>query len=282
MLKRAIRILPLYWIISLLVLIVQTRSIPLSLPSLYKTVFIFPILDNTSFIYPVLPQGWTLAYELLFYAIICSFLCLKKFDVPKGVFIALIALTAFGYIFKPTNIIGNFILSPFWIEFAFGLLIGMGYHGFERHQTRVGPLTSKILSLTILIVGVLFMLATIFVNTNSISMVESFSNDYATAFKRVIIWGIPSALFVIGVTFSTRIYNWSIHRLFVTIGNASFSSYLIHFYVLRRVNNFFTRNHLFNADFQIILFLLLVMALGILVYIYIEKPIIKYVSKAFL
>jgi exopolysaccharide production protein ExoZ len=278
MLKRAVRILPLYWLISLLVLIVQTINIPLSWSSLYKTVLIFPIFDKKSFIYPILPQGWTLAYELLFYGIISTFIYLKKFNILKGVIISLSALTLLGCIVKPTSIIGNFILSPFWMEFATGLLVGKWYHEFEKHPAKLSSSTLKTLSLMSLVVGACLMIATIFINTKLISMMECFANDYPTALKRVVIWGIPSALFVIGVTFSASIYKCRIPKLFVTIGNASFSCYLIHFYILRRINNYFTKLPLINADFQVIVFLLLIIASGIFVYRFIEKPIIKNVS----
>ena len=65
--KRFIRIFPLYWLISFIVILISLKNYAISTESLIKTVAFFPLIDRDHFIFPIIPPGWTLPYEVFFF-----------------------------------------------------------------------------------------------------------------------------------------------------------------------------------------------------------------------
>src|ERR1700730_5517211 len=75
LLRRIIRIAPLYWILTIaylaLVILTARRHIPTT--DIVASFFFLPARDENGMIYPPIGQGWTLAYEMFFYvALACA------------------------------------------------------------------------------------------------------------------------------------------------------------------------------------------------------------------
>lgn len=97
--RRLIRIVPLYWAVTLIYaakLAMQGHS-P-ALLDVARSLFFVPFVDASGQIRPVLGAGWTLNFEMLFYAALCAALVFAqklRFVVVGGVFAALLAARLF-------------------------------------------------------------------------------------------------------------------------------------------------------------------------------------------
>lgn len=278
--KRVLRVVPLYWLISLVVACFQLKLTSVDINSLLKSVLIFPLFDKANFIFAILPQGWTLAFELYFYFIIYLFLKARRRNTLKCVILALLVLAAIGYFIRPQSFIFNFLTSPFLIEFAIGLLIGKFYAAQSMASISKNAVSFKSFAVFALIVGLLLTLGSIFIDTSRIYDIDFFAKNPLVTLERVLIWGLPCALFLFGLTFCELLFNMKIAKAFITLGDASYSCYLIHFYILQRLNNFFTRHQYLNPDIQILLFATLTILLSIPVYRHVEKPLLKTLKRA--
>src|SRR4030081_3263261 len=98
---RIIRVVPLYWLWTLFLV-----ALTLMAPHMLKRVHPTPIMVVKSLLFimvaPVLLQGWTLNYEMFFYALFALSLCLTRFrlEVMTG---ALLLLVGIGYAFGPPS-----------------------------------------------------------------------------------------------------------------------------------------------------------------------------------
>jgi len=117
--KRFIRILPLYYLISFLtalnMIFVHHESIPVL--SIAKTILFFPLFDIKTFIDPIVGVGWSLSYEIYFYSLIGILLILKK-DIYKRLLIIILLLVIIGLSFNIQSPLLKFLKSYFirvWI-----------------------------------------------------------------------------------------------------------------------------------------------------------------------
>lgn len=137
---RMLRIYPVYWIYTSLVLAVflvapaMVNSAYDHPPSILKSYLLWP-----QDVAPLLGVGWTLIHEMYFYLIIAAMLA---FAVPLGRGLVVWALAvAAGYVLLGP--IGDPVLavifSPLTLEFilgaAAGLLIAAGYSGFSQIES---------------------------------------------------------------------------------------------------------------------------------------------------
>lgn len=117
--KRAVRIIPVYWILTTVALIVFLIS-----PSSVNSTLQRPGIINSYFLYPVeglsmlLAVAWTLRYEFIFYVIFA--ICLKTGHRYIYASIILFAMW-FGSLFNHDNFYVNFILSEYMLEFLLGI-----------------------------------------------------------------------------------------------------------------------------------------------------------------
>jgi exopolysaccharide production protein ExoZ len=123
--QRIVRIVPLYWVmttakiatvLAVPSLVLRTR---LDLPYVVGSYLFLPVRDSAGGFFPVLPVGWTLTYEMLFYALVSLALLLQwrvlAITGPAlgALVLAAIALGSDGF--------ANTIVA----EFVFGVLVGI-------------------------------------------------------------------------------------------------------------------------------------------------------------
>jgi peptidoglycan/LPS O-acetylase OafA/YrhL len=275
--KRAIRILPLYWFLSsILVFLSRHNPNVMTRDILLKTYSLFPIFDKDSFIFAIIPQSWTLAYELYFYFIIFLALVFMKRHANSTVLISLICLVAVGFLFHGSYLV-TFLTSPLLIEFIFGIGIGLIYHLVVNKGDRTGkdPIL-KGLSIPFIIAGAALMCITIFIDTRPFYIAENVAADNTLAIQRSLYWGLPCALLVCGYLLAEHFYQLTAWKLFVAIGDASFSCYLVHFIFLRKLENIFQSITSINADLYVPIYLVLVVGLSFAVYKFIERPLTRF------
>jgi exopolysaccharide production protein ExoZ len=131
--KRAMRIIPAYWVATLLVTILalmlpqQFRTTIPTVEGFLKSLFFFPSQDPKA---PLLNLGWTLDYEAFFYFIFaCSFFLKSELRTLAHI-VLLGALVAVGQMNDGLGYVASFYTSPSLIGFVTGTILAQAYrHG---------------------------------------------------------------------------------------------------------------------------------------------------------
>ncbi len=211
--KRAQRIVPLYWGVTLLVAAVALL-VPAAFPAmqvtgqaLVQSLLFIPYQDPQGLIAPLIVPGWTLNYEMFFYALFAAGLLAPDRLRPWLVSGALAALVAIGPFGDAANPLWATYTNPILLEFGAGLWLGWLW----SHDRLPGRSVGWALTALGLLGFVAVTLAGI---------------DVAPA--RVLFWGLPALLLVTGAVSIER--NGPVPNLapLRALGDASYSLYLIH------------------------------------------------------
>ncbi|MBA3897949.1 MAG: acyltransferase, partial [Sphingomonadaceae bacterium] len=125
--KRLIRVLPLYWLATLAVF-AAARAAPAlfaatdpSWLNLARSLLFIPYARPDGVVQPLLFLGWTLNYELLFYAIFALALAVGGTRASLVAVALLVALTMVGLAIPPDLTALHFWTRPILLEFALGI-----------------------------------------------------------------------------------------------------------------------------------------------------------------
>ncbi len=215
MLRRISRIVPMYWLATLawcaIAAVGITAWVKLTPEHVVKSLFFVPHY-NPSYpdeVFPVLVPGWTLNYEMFFYLIFALCLFLPARLRLAGLVGALGGLVIAGWLTTASGPIAATYTSPLLLEFLAGVAIGhcwrRGLH--PRGATAAACLTAGLAAL-------------VYAGATGI--------DEDT--QRVLYWGAPSVLIVIG---ALGVRPLAVeHGRLLLIGDASYSIYLTHLFGL--------------------------------------------------
>ncbi|TCR71851.1 exopolysaccharide production protein ExoZ [Rhizobium sp. BK376] len=212
--KRLIRIVPLYWAATMAIALLALTTTAFNTykfhwDDLLRSLLFFPFVGYNGLIQPIIRPGWTLNFEMFFYVTFAIGLSFKK---PLIVcFTAITSLCILGYVFSPLAAPLQLWTAPLMIEFLLGLLIS---------QIRFGDRIKVALAVTAL--GILFLIIGFSVGENE--------NNIGIA--RVITFGFPFALLMLGSTALERAGVWPRIPLLEHLGDISYSLYLLHATVL--------------------------------------------------
>ena len=273
LLKRVIRIYPIYWIylsaVMLLILINPSFVNSSTDASYVRSILLLP--SSTT---PLLNVSWTLVYEMYFYLLI-SFI-VYFFNTNKYIYInILIILSVLLGLYIGQNRYSypevKLITSPMLLEFLFGMFI---YYLLNRR--------SQVLKYGVYF---LFISTIIFIsyhyNEIYFADIDFFGTDIYD--NRVVYFGIPSFFLVLGLValeYKKTLLKVNILKF---IGDISYSLYLSHYFVLVLVYKVFEKfvhieSYIINIVF-IILSIVISFIVGAFSYIYIEKRLIQYLNK---
>lgn len=141
--RRALRILPMYWLATLLM-----ATLVLLAPQLFTAAvvtlehFVLSMLlvphvsPATGDVAPLLVPGWTLSYELFFYAVFALFLRAGDGVRALGATLVLALLFLAGHAL-PASAAREFLTQPLVFEFAFGLFAGYAWRRGWRCPERI-------------------------------------------------------------------------------------------------------------------------------------------------
>ena len=212
LLRRFLRIAPLYYVMTALIVAIMVVAPALVvggrlnahhiIASLLFLPALHPVLGTME---PVLPQGWTLNYEMVFYLLFAGALVLSRPFRPWAVCLALLALVLGGVGSDPHSIFG-FFTSSIVLEFGFGLLLGVAI-------TSGVPLPKTVAAL-LLIAGAIGIPATW-------SLVEG-------GIPRAGLSGVAATALVAGAIFLELRGAMLRNRILQLLGDASYSIYLVH------------------------------------------------------
>lgn len=212
--KRLIRIVPLYWTLTLAVFVVAmvmprllkaTEADPVQL---VKSLFFIPFMKSNGQIHPVLFLGWTLNYEMFFYALFAVGLLFRRRIVTVAVTSAAIAaLVALGMA-ADGGVPFTFYTNAIMLEFIAGMLLALA-------APRIG-------------LGLVPAMALIALGLGGAALVE----PYVTMENRGFLW-LPFALLIVAAAVAAENRGHATHsRAILLLGAASYSLYLVHPYVL--------------------------------------------------
>jgi len=214
MLKRIFRVVPLYWLCTIVLfgialaaphLMQATRG---DVTELLKSLFFVPFVKSNGNVHPLLYLGWTLNYEILFYALFALSLVLAPRRPHLLAVALLLGLFATGRLVHFDHVPLRFWTAPIVIEFVFGIT---AYHVWR----------SGVLARLPALAAVLIALGA------WLTMAAVRSDDE----MRPLLWGLPAmVLFLATLSLERR---WHVPALWLLIGNASYSLYLTHAYVIQ-------------------------------------------------
>ena len=265
LLRRIYRIAPLYWAGTIAFCALSLYSWTFSLPPspvtgvthLVTSLLLLPAGPPLVY-WPILGLGWTLIYEMFFYAIFAATLYLVDWQVRfTAVSLILTALVAAGFLFQPQGWL-RWYTAPVIAEFAVGVAIATWFAKGRSVLPHVAML--------ILTAGVAMLL-----------LCPLPGRDLIT--NRVFYWGIPTALIVFGAVALEQSGVPLRSRWLNLLGDASYSLYITHIFVLGGLAIVWNKFHLWSAAQGRLSYYLLCVVVSILVgigvYKFAERPLTR-------
>jgi exopolysaccharide production protein ExoZ len=218
--KRFLRIYPVYWVATVLTLLVgywEPRVVDwraLNPIMVAKSLMLFP-----QGIAPVLRQGWTLVHELKFYVVFGLLLILPHrrsiplfwvWAVGSAATLVLSVVSGRWLVEDGVGRIVNYLLHPVNLEFLSGILAAW----VVLHKRTTAWLDAGLLAVGVVWAGIV---------THYFWALKP-----DTKYHAVILFALPSFLLVLGATLVERRWRPEIPRWLVKLGDASYSTYLFH------------------------------------------------------
>ncbi len=217
MINRVRRVVPLYWFFTVLMAVLY-----LAMPSLFKnaaitfsafiqSLFFIPHFSaaHTGEIWPIVAPGWSLNFEMYFYALFALSLFLAmQFRLA---FIAVVITLMFiaAHVLNSGGAINQFLKDATVFEFIFGMLLAHFWRAGWRLSSRTGAI--------LLVTG----FALLLLHSQKLGLA-------AMDMPGIITYGIPSAMVVAGSLFVVV----PVNKLGLLLGDASYALYLSHIFVL--------------------------------------------------
>lgn len=265
-LKRLARIIPLYWILTILVFCLALTKPELlnnttpNFEHLLKSLFFIPFDKNNIGHFPVLFLGWSLNYEILFYITFSFSLVVSRRYRAYVCSVILVLIFLTSSFFSGEDFIFQVYSESIILEFIIGMFI-YKFYVLQKNSN----------SQYFIYYNFLFIILLILVSIAVINFDLPRFFSYGTMGALVLFF----FLFFIDDNFFPKI--------FILLGDASFAIYLVHPYIIQ----FFYK--ILKIDDSNIISNLLVSALSvaltllvsILIYKYLEKPINIKIKKLF-
>lgn len=241
--RRLIRVLPLYWAMTalfLLVVAVAPGVLNSGIPDWRQIVasfLFFPLTRPDGLTLPVYSLGWTLNYEMLFYALFAGAVALPRRAAVIAVALVLGGGVAFSALAGPLPEPFQFWTRPIVLDFIFGLCLGLLY---GRGAT-IPPVPAMAGALVAVVVLALDL------------PVQAPLNGLPTL-GPILGYGLPAALLVAMAAFGEteklsrevagrinmlRRPLAGVIRIFAELGDASYALYLLHPFVIRAMRKVF-------------------------------------------
>jgi peptidoglycan/LPS O-acetylase OafA/YrhL len=268
MLNRLTRVAPIYWLLTLATFSVAwlaprlMQATVADVEQLLLSLSFIPFRKSNGLVQPVLFVGWTLNFEMFFYALFALGLAFR--DRRRGALLVVLSLgvlVALGWWFRPENVQAAFYTRPIILEFAAGM--GLATLGPSlRCDTAFGRGA----------VGLLCALA-----LGAVALVPV---AFPTA-SRLLTHGAPALIVVAcAIVLHHSGVSWS-NRWAVMLGNASYSLYLTHPFVTQATQKVGKALGLSPtvAIVGALLTLVLVSLVGVATHLWLEKPLTAFVKQ---
>lgn len=220
-LRRVVRIVPLYWIATTLILaqlayfylkVGDLGGINSSAAAVLASFAFIPYPAPSGEVLPLLVVGWTLNYEMFFYLLFAGFLVFSKYRAVAAISALLIAGVAANTAFGPFLMPLGFWFDEIILEFIMGMGIGLLMRNSRRIPEGAGLV---LLGLAALALGYIQIRG-------------------PTGLPRSVEFGLPAAAIMVAVVLT----DWRVLKPkevtiapLAAVGAASYSLYLLHLHV---------------------------------------------------
>ncbi len=269
--SRAIRIVPLYWAMT-----VAMFAVAMIMPSklgnstadpseLIKSLLFIPFEKSPGVLQPTLFLGWTLNYEIFFYVLFATALFVRNaFWRLTLIVLSLVLLTVIGRVVASDSIFFRFYTDPIVLEFCYG--IGIAVLLKQLTQRQVSAFWPWVLVATALLI------ATVLLGVNRPS---------TTLSGRELFFGVPAALLVLAALLFEHRGVKCESRILLLVGAASYSLYLSHPFVFvpaAQLRGFVAPGTFVTLLWGVATFIACIVG-AILLYQLIERPVTAYLHK---
>lgn len=214
MMRRVVRIVPLYWLLSLLM-----AFLLLALPQAFNrlefqpahlaaSLFFIPWPNNLGEPFPILGVGWSLNYEMFFYVIMALVLWCARLRLLT-LTLVMVPLALIGMAVRPQHLIVQALTHNILLEFWMGAVVAELVHRRRLPYPRLLAAAG----LAIFIAGV--------------GVVSSGAEP-----PRAFAYGLGLAIMLAGLVAHEMQKGARVPRLLVVLGDCSYALYLIHPLVL--------------------------------------------------
>ncbi len=220
--QRIVRIVPLYWVVTTVFVAaakIRPDLAPSTDPGVFdyvRSLFFIPYFKQDGTLSPIITMGWTLNYEMYFYLCVCASMAMSRKHsgwIASGLLLMLYLLIGKAAGGPAAR---EFFGNEMQIEFLLGMLIFTMYcRGWMRVPA---PML-------------------IFGGALAYSLMAAGEMKYA-AVNRAVVFALPSALLVYcGIALESAVTRMPARLLdiLVGVGNASYSTYLTHYFVVQSV-----------------------------------------------
>lgn len=261
LMRRIIRVYPVYWIVIIPIAVIYTLKPDLSKPELTAP----SVIANSFLLIGVstrasLAVAWTLFHEVLFYVMFAVLIVNRRVGtfVLGFWFVSCVAAA-----FVPASVVPPSFYPLGLVNTLFGL--GLGCFALtQRHS-----LPKPVFLATLGCLG--FLTAGIF---------ELRFGVPGPAFS-VIGYGLSSALIVCGLVSRERVRPIAVPRMLLLLGDASYSIYLVHYPTLSIVARLWLKvfGKTVWVDFAYLAIAAMATAAGVLFHLFVEKPVTRLLMK---
>jgi exopolysaccharide production protein ExoZ len=249
--RRLQRILPLYWLLTIaffvcLLLIPGLKSAALNdWPKFFASL---AFLSFTNWGMPVIYPGWTLEYEMLFYALTAAALLVSRRNPWALVAVLLCAASLAKPWLGPVSPALAFVTSSMPLSFLAGILVGQ-----LALRGKVGA--TEVIAFAVAIV---------------VTLIDD-------PMQRAIYAGLPSALVVY---LAVRSGSSNAHPWLMKLGDASYAIYLLHVFLIAIVGKLSrAASSAFDADMLAVLMTVAPVLAGLALHQWVELPMAEFLSK---
>lgn len=263
--RRLLRIVPLYWLLTLLLAIsasIRPDLFPGDHPVLRHvllSLLFVPHLSPEGSLFPLLAQGWTLDYEMFFYFLFALTLAGPRRYQFYFLNILLLGLVLLGYLVNPSSPVGVAYTSPLLMEFLAGLYICRAW------------LANRVLGQKCAWIAVALGFASI-----------AAKDFLGIQLPEVIGFGVPAALIVFGAVSLEQGNHVVEIRWLKFLGDSSYSIYLTHYFAWLLVAIVIAKlgGNIYSLQFYPVVICAGIIG-GVATYLLVEKPMGRYFSRIF-
>lgn len=248
---RTLRIIPLYWLITLPMGWIRGDSVA----HVGMSLAFWPHIGPEGLISPVIIAGWTLCYEVFFYLIFAVLVMLPVNCRLLTLTAVFVALCLAGFILHPAQAAMASFTSPLLLEFVMGAWL---WQAWQR-----GWLARGYAGIALLTLGGIML---------AVQVIISAPHTW-----RFVLWGVPASLVAAGALGIEAAGRLPAMPWLRRLGGSSYSLYLSHAATLSLV---FSAVHPLPVVLALVSALLMCVIIGLLVYRFVEHPIQRVVTLA--
>lgn len=260
--RRLIRIVPMYWIATTLKLIVLVLVPSAVLHSQFNIVHILssylfiPTTNVEGVFKPFLAVGWTLYFEMFFYALFALALYLRGnlYYFVGGVLAVFASLSMLRTVDSPA---GTMFFDPIVLQFFFGMLVAATVS--RAAALRLVATRYPILPAVFSVCGALLLLAPF--------QVYWLPDAFRT--------GVPATMVVLGVVLLEPHLKGRLPKALLVLGDASYVLYLFHPLIAPVIPTVLQRIGVQNLSVCVVLSAAVAICVGTLIHLFLERPLTR-------